>query len=420
MDQAAVAEETEAQFNRAMAEIYRKAKREAGYTATRFAQMLAEDGGVKTAKTLLHSRNISEGFEALWEANRLDLTVEYQVLLGVFVDLFTEDERVIALNRLLQHGFPEERLPTRPKSRQRRQPPRFMKLSGASNDAARVVELMTPIASEEELVVEPAESATIFRDPTSGRAVLVSHRRGTLSLDLSPFQDQEGGAPTRELLRALSTVAGRRLAVQMTAISLAKVQSAWSALEPLIYRYFSTGVSRDERAAGKVPEEIEEVIRAGEGDRLEFKSSARWNTKIGETGAKDPELEITIVKTVSGFMNGRIGGTLLIGVADDGAIIGIESDYQTLQRRDRDGYENWLTTLFEQRLGKPALAGIAIKVTGVRGKDVCRVDAEASPRPVFVRDHEDRYFFVRFNNSTRRLNAEEMLDYIEDRWPVRP
>ena len=55
----------EREFHRAMVEIYERAKREAGYTATRFVQMVAERGGVQTAKSLLATGDVSEGFTAL-------------------------------------------------------------------------------------------------------------------------------------------------------------------------------------------------------------------------------------------------------------------------------------------------------------------------------------------------------------------
>lgn len=45
-----------------MARIYETAKREIGYTATRFMQMVAEHGGLEAARQLLRASNVSDGF----------------------------------------------------------------------------------------------------------------------------------------------------------------------------------------------------------------------------------------------------------------------------------------------------------------------------------------------------------------------
>ena len=81
-----------------MRQIYHRAKEEIGYNAVRFLQMLQEHGGVETARRLLPE--MSDGFVTLWEHGRLDLTVEYLVLQPKWHDLFTDDERKMARQRL--------------------------------------------------------------------------------------------------------------------------------------------------------------------------------------------------------------------------------------------------------------------------------------------------------------------------------
>lgn len=53
---------------------------EAGYKASRFLSMVTDQGGYETARTLLHASAVSEGYTALWERKRLDLTVEAMIL----------------------------------------------------------------------------------------------------------------------------------------------------------------------------------------------------------------------------------------------------------------------------------------------------------------------------------------------------
>ena len=95
----------EGKFHIAMVGIYESAKRECGYNATRFLQMISEIGGLETAKQLILKENETYGFERLWELKRLDLSVEALVLSNEFKELFTFQERKICKDRLEKYGF---------------------------------------------------------------------------------------------------------------------------------------------------------------------------------------------------------------------------------------------------------------------------------------------------------------------------
>ena len=92
-------------FAAAMRDIYLRAKAEAGYNATYFLQMLANEGPLETARRLIGSSQPSEGFTALWERHRLDLTVEAHVIRPEFAQLFTEGERDQAVERLRRYEY---------------------------------------------------------------------------------------------------------------------------------------------------------------------------------------------------------------------------------------------------------------------------------------------------------------------------
>jgi hypothetical protein len=98
-------DEVERRFHRAMISIYETARRELGYNAIRFLQMLSEQGGLVTAQQLLWSDTPSDGFTTLWERHRLDLTVEDHVLRVEFASLFTDADREQALRRLKEYGW---------------------------------------------------------------------------------------------------------------------------------------------------------------------------------------------------------------------------------------------------------------------------------------------------------------------------
>jgi hypothetical protein len=93
------------EFGRRMIDAYHRARKEAGYHAGYFRSMLAEHGPVLTARKLLAAPTVSDGFSALWEHERLDLTVEALVIEPQFAGLFDEKERETARNRLAQFGF---------------------------------------------------------------------------------------------------------------------------------------------------------------------------------------------------------------------------------------------------------------------------------------------------------------------------
>ena len=51
------------------------------------------------------------------------------------------------------------------------------------------------------------------------------------------------------------------------------------------------------------------------------------------------------------------------------------------------------------------------------GKDVCKVEAKKSPKPVFVKDQSGAHLYIRAGNSTRLPATREAIDYCKMRWP---
>lgn len=160
----------------------------------------------------------------------------------------------------------------------------------------------------------------------------------------------------------------------------------------------------------------DQLLARGEDSGVEFKSSARHNLK---TGDKDARVELAIARTVAGFANTR-GGTVLIGVDDDGHPIGLDADVQHVKGGDLDRYELWLHDLLERCLSRRALRHVAMAFDDVGGRSVCRIDVTAADAPVYLRPHtgEGRpQFYVRTGNSTRELAVDDTVDYVLRRWP---
>lgn|SRR5487761_1108867 len=95
----------ENEFHREMVDGAARLKREIGYNPTRFNQMVAENGGPHAARQLLNGRDASDGFTTLWDAQRLDMSVEAVALLPWYEPLFTDAERAVARHRLVEHHF---------------------------------------------------------------------------------------------------------------------------------------------------------------------------------------------------------------------------------------------------------------------------------------------------------------------------
>lgn len=94
------------EFKRAMFGIYRDAKEQANYTATIFLRMLYERGPMETALYLVNSPKPSDGYTALWERKRLDLTVEAVIIDNPkFHCLFDVETLKNACRRLKEYDY---------------------------------------------------------------------------------------------------------------------------------------------------------------------------------------------------------------------------------------------------------------------------------------------------------------------------
>ncbi|MBD9355604.1 AlbA family DNA-binding domain-containing protein [Methylomonas albis] len=163
----------------------------------------------------------------------------------------------------------------------------------------------------------------------------------------------------------------------------------------------------------ELEKDLPTIIRQGEGPLLEFKSSLRWDIQEQRV---NKTLEGVILKTLAGFFNSSVGGTLLIGVADNGEILGLESDFQTLKKPDQDGFEQTLITSISTNLGADLCSLVHVLFHKIGDKDVCRVIVLPSRRPVFLTQSNTPKFFVRTGGGTRDLNIQEALDYVGSRW----
>ncbi|MCY4659244.1 MAG: DUF262 domain-containing protein [Acidobacteria bacterium] len=176
----------------------------------------------------------------------------------------------------------------------------------------------------------------------------------------------------------------------------------------------------NEFIAGWLPEaevdpeqNVRALIAGNEGETLEFKSSLRWDRREERV---NKALEGVVVKTLAAFLNAA-GGTLLIGVDDAGAAVGLAADYESLHRKDRDGFEQHLLAVLVRDLGESASSSfLTINFHEIDGQDICQVTVEPSDHPIYVEHQNEALFYLRVGNGTRAVPVNEAVQYVGQRW----
>lgn len=183
-------------------------------------------------------------------------------------------------------------------------------------------------------------------------------------------------------------------------------------LSALFYYSLYKSTLRIQQLSDELEKDLRALISHGESAVVEFKSTFRWDTKESRP---NKALEEVIMKTLAGFMNGE-GGSLIIGVSDDGEITGLEHDYKILKKKDRDGFEQALMAAVASKLGTDVCQYVHPVFHNTTGKDVCRIIVRPSHRPVYIKEGSDMRFYLRTGVSTRGLNIQEAVEFISTRW----
>jgi hypothetical protein len=152
--------------------------------------------------------------------------------------------------------------------------------------------------------------------------------------------------------------------------------------------------------------EVLHTISAGEDDRLEFKSTLRWNLR---TNKPDKAMEIACLKTIAAFLNSE-GGTLLVGVEDSGNILGIGAD----QFPNEDKFLLHFNNLINQHLGLETADCFSFDIRHLESGDIMIVDCLPSPAPVYVTHDRKEEFYVRVGPGTRPLTTRDAMEYIRN------
>ena len=150
------------------------------------------------------------------------------------------------------------------------------------------------------------------------------------------------------------------------------------------------------------------LLEKGESNHVEFKSTLRWHLHADRS---DKKIENSSLKTVAGYLNAD-GGILLIGVDDDGQVLGLGNDHF----KTEDKFLLHWVNLLKSYLGAEFIPYVRSIAHDVGDQRVLVVECLPSAKPVFFRRDNDEAFFVRMTNSTQALKPSEVLAYIEQHY----
>jgi hypothetical protein len=156
------------------------------------------------------------------------------------------------------------------------------------------------------------------------------------------------------------------------------------------------------------PLSVADLISGGEGDAVEFKSTVRVNL---HTGQPDDKMQLSALKTIAGFLNAK-GGTLLVGVADNGEVLGVQTD--GFPNEDKMGLH--LVNLVRERIGEVFLPYVHPHFEDMDGQRVLAIRCEKGPRAAYVKDGSLQRFYVRGGNATAELSGPSITDYVRQRF----
>lgn len=175
------------------------------------------------------------------------------------------------------------------------------------------------------------------------------------------------------------------------------------------------GVITSEVLAAKKAREA--LLTGEETERQEFKSSAFYSYANPDI-PQEVIFEASVLKPVAGFLNAR-GGVLFIGVDDNATPLGIQPDLE-MRRWNTERYVRHLTDRIGEEFGSSATTCTHIRIETVKGLEICVVEIDPSPDPVWLLKAEKsgkrKVFYVRANNSTRELDGPEFISYFKKRW----
>ena len=159
---------------------------------------------------------------------------------------------------------------------------------------------------------------------------------------------------------------------------------------------------------------ISELIKEDESFNLEFKSTFSYDIRTKKT---NKELKHSVLKTIISFANSG-GGTLLIGVSDDHKIIGLEQDYKSNWKENKDGFLLEFRKYLQNTIGLTEFKRyVDLEFHNIEGKEILEINVERALRPIYMKMNGSKVLYIRDENRTEPLtDAEEITKYVKENW----
>jgi len=158
---------------------------------------------------------------------------------------------------------------------------------------------------------------------------------------------------------------------------------------------------------------ILEILKNGEGYKIEFKPSLVYNFLSKKAGISP---KYHAAKSIASFLNSD-GGILVIGVRDNGEIQGLKYDYSLFPDNPKDKFKLEFDNLLYQFL-KPSLKPfLETHIFEVNQEEIFVVIVSKCNKPVFITNKDEKEFYIRLEASSKRLTEiEEIIEYIFSNW----
>ena len=161
-----------------------------------------------------------------------------------------------------------------------------------------------------------------------------------------------------------------------------------------------------ERVEKQKREKLEFCLASGETKLVEYKETLSLDI---QTKTKEKYIEESALKTICAFMN-TAGGTLIIGVKDNGDVIGTDHEIDKFHKSP-DKFLLHLKNLIKHKIGEQCYPLIDYELRVFQNAKLLLINCEKSNKEIFMNGQE---FYVRTNPATDRLEGKKMLEYCRE------
>ena len=154
-------------------------------------------------------------------------------------------------------------------------------------------------------------------------------------------------------------------------------------------------------------DEVRNIIRQGESKNTEYKETLSLDVK---KKTKEKYVELSALKTIVAFLNTE-GGTLLLGVADNGELTGIDIEIDKFHKSNTDKFLLSMLYIIKTRIGEEFYPYIDYKLVAISDKNVLFVKCKESESPCYL---DDAVFYVRTNPATDKLEGPKLVQYVKN------